>query len=111
MGVRVQGSFDEAWKAFSRTNQDALPFLIADFERQRPPLRDVLVARLRPILPGKIAAWLPARDYPVDFRKSLRFVHDKHGWAICPRSGAALINALTDNQTRIRRAAADALAK
>src|SRR2546422_7776467 len=61
---------EEAWKAFSRTNQDALPFLIATL-KARQPLRDVLVARLRPILPRKIATRLD--------RKSTR-LNSSHGY-------------------------------
>src|SRR5439155_21555911 len=70
MGWRsVQGSpvplNVRAWEAFSRTDQEALPFLIATL-KARPPLRDVLVSRLRPVLPRKIGAWLSLRDYPVE---------------------------------------------
>ena len=39
-GGRVPGTFvppnEEAWKAFSRTNQDALPFLIATLKARQP---------------------------------------------------------------------------
>ena len=115
-GRRVQGSFvplppnDETWKAFSRTNQDALPFLIATL-KARQPLRDVLVARWRPILPRKIAAGLPLRDYPVEFAKASALFAISRMGPNAREAVPALINALTDKQTRIRHAAADALGK
>src|SRR5881397_200407 len=100
-GGRVPGTFvppnEEAWKAFSRTNQDALPFLMATL-KFRQPLRDVLVARLRPVLPRKIAARLPLRDYPVEFAKSSALFAISRMGPNARAAVPALINALTDNQ-------------
>src|SRR2546422_5612199 len=101
---------EEAWKAFSRTNQDALPFLIATL-KARPPLRDVLVARLRPILPRKIAARLPLRDYPVEFAKADALSAISRMGPNAREAVPALIKTLTDSENRIRHAAANALGK
>ncbi len=115
MGWRsVQGSpvplNVRAWEAFARTNQEALPFLIATLKAS-PPLRDVLVARLRPVLPRKIAARLPLRDYPVDFAKAYALSAISRMGPDAREAVPALINTLTDNQTRIRHATAYVLGR
>jgi len=99
-----------AWEAFSRTNQEALPFLIATLKAS-PPLRDVLVARLRPILPRKIAARLPLRDYPVDLAKADALSAMSRMGPNAREAVPALIKTLTDNQNRIRHAAAYVLGR
>ena len=100
----------EAWKAFSRTNQEALPFLIATL-KARLPLRDAFVAKLRPFLPRKIAARLPLRDYPVEPAKSFALsALNMMGPNAC-EAVPALADALTDQPNRVRAAAANALGK
>src|SRR5206468_2599697 len=61
--------------------------------------------------PRKIAAWLPLRDYPVEFAKASALFAISRMGPNAREAVPALLNALTDNRTRIRHAAADALGK